>query len=86
MQIFNIEILLLGDNGKCALMYERREAKGRRCCLADRIDSIPFCASYFAEDDLKKEMNSSFSPCRPEEFILFYMSSCCNSTYSSESF
>ena len=30
MQIFNIEILWLGDNGKCALMYDRREAKGRR--------------------------------------------------------
>ena len=26
----------------------RREGKGRRCCLADRIYSIPCSASYFA--------------------------------------
>ena len=26
----------------------RREGKGRRCCLGDRIDSIPCRASYFA--------------------------------------
>ena len=27
---------------------DRREGKGRRCCLGDRIESIPCRASYFA--------------------------------------
>ena len=27
---------------------DRREGKGRRCCLEERIDSIPCCANCFA--------------------------------------
>ena len=43
----------------------RGKGKGRRCCLVDRIYSIPCCASYFATDDLKNWMNSSFSLYHP---------------------
>ena len=49
----------------------RREAKGRRCCLWDRLYLIPCCASCFAlgqskeydklhQDDMKKRVNSSY--------------------------
>ena len=55
---------------------DRREGKGRRCCLGDRLYSIPyhycqatsFCAQGRIEefdelhqDDLKKRLNSSYS-------------------------
>ena len=48
--------------------FYRREGKGRRCCLGDRVYSIPFHATgyYFAPpDDLKNRMNSSFSSYHP---------------------
>ena len=51
---------------------DRREGKGR-CCLRDRIDSIPCCASYFAPGWFKDR----------GEFILFFISSRYNSSYSS---
>ena len=46
---------------------DRREVKGRRCCLGGRIDKIPYHASYFVpgryeeldelrEDDMKNRM------------------------------
>ena len=35
---------------------DRREGKGRRCCLGDGIDSIPCCTNLY-QYDLKKRMN-----------------------------
>ena len=39
----------------------RRKGKGRRCCLGDRIYSIPCHLSILHQDDMKKIMNSSYS-------------------------
>ena len=34
---------------------DRREGKGRRCCLGDGIDSIPRRTSFFAQGKEKDE-------------------------------
>ena len=41
------------------------KVKGRRCCLGDRIDSIPCRASYFLPGCVQEGMNSSYSSYRP---------------------
>ena len=51
----------------------RIEGKGRRCCMGDRIESIPCRAGYFAPGWFEEK----------DEFILFFKSSWCNSSYSS---
>ena len=51
----------------------RREGKGRRCILEDRIDSIPCRASYFAQEQDKM---IAFQ----DEIILFFKSSWCSSS------
>ena len=35
---------------------DRREGKGRRCCLGGRMDSFLCCGSYFAPDGLKNSV------------------------------
>ena len=52
----------------------RRKGKCRRCCLGDRIDSIPCHILAILDYDDFEELN---------EFILFFKSSWCNSSYSS---
>ena len=48
---------------------DRREAKGHRCCLGYRIDSIHCHAiAIWHKDDFKKGMNSSYSSNRPGPF------------------
>ena len=53
----------------------RRKGKCRRCCLGDRIDSIPCHASYFAPGLFEDR----------DEFILFSISYWYYSSYSSYS-
>ena len=49
------------------------KGKGRRCCLGDWNDSIPCRASYFAQGWCEER----------DEFIPFFISSWCKSSYSS---
>ena len=51
----------------------KREDKGRRCCLGDRIGSIPCRTRYLASGSFEEK----------DEFILFFRLSWCNSSYSS---
>ena len=57
----------------CSRQNDRREGKCRRCLLGDSIDSSPCRASYRAPGWFEER----------DEFILFFMSSRCNSSYSS---
>ena len=66
----------------------RRKGKGRRCCLGERIYSIPCSTSCFAQDDLKnilffqiilvqfsqrgKELNNFFSQNRSDDLCLLF--------------
>ena len=50
---------------------DRREDKGRHYCLGDRTDFIPRRASYYAKVWFEERV----------EFILFFISSWCNSSF-----
>ena len=53
---------------------DRRKGKYRCCCLGNRIYSTPCHACYFAlQDDFDEQ----------DEFILFFKSFCCNTSYAS---
>ena len=85
------ELWFSSSIGFSSCIKDSREGKGHRCCLGDRIDSIPCRACYFAPGylkKLKKGMNSSYSSYRPGEihpllyivlvqFILLFKSPWC---------
>ena len=68
-----LSIFLCGWVHRRRVYIYRREGKGRRCCLGDKIYSIPSRASCFSsgfyeekdelyQDDMKKSINSN-RPC-----------------------
>ena len=53
----------------------RSKGKDRRCCLGDRIYSVPCCASYILHQDKEKDEIILFFPIILVQFILLLKSS-----------
>ena len=65
---------------------DRREGKGRRCYLGERIDSIPCRTNYFPLGWFEERDGFMIHPILHivlVQFILFFISSWCNSSFSS---
>ena len=52
----------------------RREGKGRRCCLGDRIIQFLAALAILHQEDLKNRINSSFFHFILVQLILFFLS------------